>query len=98
MSSFYEHHKIGFQPQYDSPSASKTKDRQQQRNAMSLLKRFPKGGFSSHHTLSPQLQGLREVCRQGDWVFPVGHILLSKPSHWPSCSVLFEILGFQVEF
>lgn len=94
MSDFYEHHKIGFQPQYDSPSANS----QWQRNAMSLLKHFPKGGFLPHHTLSPQLQGLRKVCRQGEWVFPVGHVLFSKPSHWSSCSVLFENLGFQVEF
>lgn len=65
MSRFYEHHKIGFQPQYDSPSASKTKDSQQQRNAMSLLKRFPKGGFSSPPHTESSVAGIKEALQTG---------------------------------
>ena len=65
MSSFYEHHKIGLQPQYDSPSASKTKDSQQQRNAMSLLKHFPKGGFPSPPYTESSIAGIKEGLQTG---------------------------------
>lgn len=65
MSSFYEHHKIGFQPQYDSPSASKTKDSQQQSNAMSLLKHFPKGGFPSPPYTESSIARIKEGLQTG---------------------------------
>lgn len=64
MSRFMSITKIGFQPQYDSPSASKTKD-SHSKECNVITEMFSKGGFSSPPHTESSVAGIKEALQTG---------------------------------
>lgn len=77
MSDFYEHHKIGFQPQYDSPSANS----QMAKECNVITETFPKRRFSSPPYTESSIAGIKEGLQTGRMGLSCGArpLLQAKP-------------------